>query len=991
MICNFQITGIDINEPNNYNENIEIYIWGINKKNNKVLLIIDDFIPYYYIKLPTSTYWNKGKLLRFVDEIGSRIIKPKLIFNESLNNNKLLPYLKCQIPNKICVYQIKKKLENGINFSNQIIKTTINELFVSIERKFVTSLEIEYCSWIQINENLIIENEKISYCKYEFKCSYNNICLIPEKICKNWNTAPTILAFDIEAYSDNPKKMPNKYLYNNECFMISCVYKKYKYENVKRIGIVIGDCFENHNSMNEINIEKIIKVNNEVELIRKFSELIHQIDPDIITGFNIFGFDLPYLWYRLNRTGNEWYPCSRLKDFKINKIISKFERNGSKIYYPIIPGRIFIDFYNISKSLWKRKSYSLNNIAKDELNKSKLDVNANEMFYIYENLNETREKLINENNLDVDDKLIWDKINKEKNLELIKNYENWVNKYSKVMAYCFIDSDLVVELLEKINQWEAIISFSNIIGCTPQQLFSEKSEFKCISQLYDICKKNEKNYILDQRQKNKDITTVKGGYVFDPIQGIHKNILILDFNSLYPSNIIMGNFCYTTLIDPENYDKYDEKDVNIIKFEQEEKINDEIVIKNYEFRFLKPHIKKGLLPILMTNRINDRKNVKNQIKLLNENDIFQKNILDQRQLAIKLSANSFYGILSMFNGKISCLEIATSITGLGRNCTKKVANYIENEHNGVVVYGDTDSVMVDVHIKPNQNSYEVGDMLCDLIHGVKKGDKKPNGELYEKDQKGLFSEFEIPLKMECERKVDILTITKKKYYCVEYDRNTNKPIMDPNNKKSFKFYGKGGPTIRRDSSKIMNQIYEGLLQLIFKEKNIIESLTFLFNEINKILNGENVDINDFVSTKKLGSHYKSENSAMKLFYNRLCNDGKYVTPGERLSFLISDREGKLGEKYVLLEEYYEEGSNIKIDFMYYLEKLIKNPIDQLLYIVYKNDLDKLKEISIKLNEKGKPIDITNPLKMYLTMIKYDFETNDLIEIIKKNYYHLFNH
>merc|ERR1711981_1107322 len=103
---------------------------------------------------------------------------------------------------------------------------------------------------------------------------------------------------------------------------------------------------------------------------------------------------------------------------------------------------------------------------------------------------------------------------------------------------------------------------------------------------------------------------------------------------------------------------------------------------------------KGLLPEILTNLITARKQAKRDIK--KETDPMKKRILDGRQLALKISANSVYGFTGAQVGKLPCLEISSSVTGFGRQMIEQTKTYVEEHYadrGTVVVYGDTDSVM----------------------------------------------------------------------------------------------------------------------------------------------------------------------------------------------------------------------------------------------------------------------------------------------------------
>lgn len=120
----------------------------------------------------------------------------------------------------------------------------------------------------------------------------------------------------------------------------------------------------------------------------------------------------------------------------------------------------------------------------------------------------------------------------------------------------------------------------------------------------------------------------EGATVIDPKKGYYTMpIATLDFASLYPSIMMAHNLCYTTLLlNKKEAEKFDEKDVT--------------KTPNGDY-FVKSTVKKGILPIILEELISARKQAKNELK--NATDPFIKAVLDGRQLALKISANSVYG------------------------------------------------------------------------------------------------------------------------------------------------------------------------------------------------------------------------------------------------------------------------------------------------------------------------------------------------------------
>lgn len=156
----------------------------------------------------------------------------------------------------------------------------------------------------------------------------------------------------------------------------------------------------------------------------------------------------------------------------------------------------------------------------------------------------------------------------------------------------------------------------------------------------------------------------EGATVIEPIRGYYSQpIATLDFSSLYPSIMMAHNLCYTTLLRPQDKDKL--KPDDYIR----------TPAGNY---FVKASIRKGLLPKILEALLAARKKAKQDLAV--ETDPLRQKVLDGRQLALKISANSVYGFTGAQVGKLPCLEISQSVTAFGRMMIEKTKNEVETKY-----------------------------------------------------------------------------------------------------------------------------------------------------------------------------------------------------------------------------------------------------------------------------------------------------------------------
>jgi len=191
----------------------------------------------------------------------------------------------------------------------------------------------------------------------------------------------------------------------------------------------------------------------------------------------------------------------------------------------------------------------------------------------------------------------------------------------------------------------------------------------------------------------------EGATVIEPLRGYYDvPIATLDFASLYPSIMMAHNLCYTTLLKSHNPTLQ----------------ADQFIRTPSNNCFVKASVRKGLLPMILEDLLSARKKAKSDLK--NEKDPSRRKVLDGRQLALKISANSVYGFTGAQVGKLPCLEISQSVTAFGRMMIDMTKVEVEKQfcmsngyqHDAKVIYGDTDSVMVRFGVATVAEAMELG-------------------------------------------------------------------------------------------------------------------------------------------------------------------------------------------------------------------------------------------------------------------------------------------
>jgi DNA polymerase elongation subunit (family B) len=429
----------------------------------------------------------------------------------------------------------------------------------------------------------------------------------------------------------------------------------------------------------------------------------------------------------------------------------------------------------------------------------------------------------------------------------------------------------------------------------------------------------------------------------------------------------------------------------------------------YRFRFIKKEYRLGILPDLVEKLVNERDAVKDQQKvLMADRELFLKwekldvepegfaaksnglsfeeweatldtildsnnliwTILEKRQNALKVAANSTYGFIGVQNGgALPCIEGALSTTAMGRGLIGAVNKYCETKYKGTVVYGDTDSSMVDFHIDNIWDRIALCQKIALEISGSP-AKKLPDGTIIAAAIPGLFPP---PLSIEYEKSMLILCIKKKKYAYYEIKPKTGQYERDRMTGEIL-IKKKGIAIARRDNCKYFKDTYVKVLRSILDGDGIKTTFRHITEACCKLLRHQIPVKEKLTIIRGLGEKYKQANYFMKIFSEELKRMGRAATVGDRISYVVvktqeelQGLEVKLGRKMREISMYeesqelfggelpvFKEGAKPAdyssiymaedIDAVYYIGHVFCNAIDQLFSIGYIKELKKYENL-----------------------------------------------
>lgn len=629
----------------------------------------------------------------------------------------------------------------------------------------------------------------------------------------------------------------------------------------------------------------IIRAKNEKDLLLKWSELVSmKIDPDVITGYNIFNFDFEYMYLRARELGiedrfmnmsrmvetNPRYKMCRFKELNFNS--SAIVNNSMK--YIDMPGRVIIDLYKHVKYNLKLQKCSLNAVSDYFLKMKKEDLSAKEMFKIYREGGPKNMKTIGE--------------------------------------YCIKDCMLCNYLMETTQYLTNTISMANVCSTPMEYLITRGQSVKVYSLIIKACSskgylvKDKKTFLQqkfeqesmdpeddEQSQDAKGKKKFKGAMVLDCKENLYTEpVAVLDFNSLYPSVIIANGLSPERVLLKDKYIK--------------NTLAPEILSVEYASDKIAKFVQlteKAIVPEALEILIAKRKSAK--IAMEAATDPTQKNILNGLQLAYKVTANSIYGTLGASNSPLYLEQVAASTTAIGRGMLMDACNYLTQDKTAEVIYGDTDSVFV-------------------MFPGIKeKGHDAimPVIDMAKKLGQEFSNTLKKPLKLEYEKVFyPLLLMSKKRYIGKLYENDDQHSVT-----KSM-----GDVSVRQEIIPFVKKIYANIMDIVLNdpERGVRKSIDYFFEEKERLLKGE-VPLQELIMSQTLGQNYKNP-MIMKSFVvaNKMAarDPGTRPQAGERVSFVFLKKPNKSKQADMVEDPEYAEANNLEIDYDFYLSNHVKNPI-----------------------------------------------------------------
>ena len=624
----------------------------------KSVCVTTSFTPYFFVKLPKKTsQMDIRNLYTKIDKtcpeclISYDIVQSKDVWG--FQNNEKFIFMQLNFKNLAARRMVNGRLKRTL--PDEAVKYKVYESNLDPVLRLMHRTNIQSTGWMDTGD----------------ACVRSHLALVNiDLFCNDWKTlkpvdipetAPFVVAsVDIECNSSTGK-FPDADVKGDACFQIAV--------SLTHFGTDVPydkTCFCYKKTDSDLDGCVIKSYETEREMLMAFKEYLMEKDIDIITGWNIFGFDLEYIMKRAVMTGCDqtFYEMSKMKNHSCELVYKKLSSSAlgdNDLKILPMPGRFIFDLFHEVKKGYKLDSYKLDNVSKLYLGDNKIDMPPKEMFA----------RFVEEDPV----------------------------KLREVAEYCIKDTLLPHRLLSKLSILVNLLEMAKATWVPLCYLVERGQQIKVFSLLTK--KAREMGFMVPTISWGQySAEGYEGATVLDAQKGAYYTpITALDFEGLYPSIMMAHNLCYSSMVMDSKYENIPGITYETFGF--------------YKFAQDVP----SLLPSILLELKQFRKQAK---KDMAQSTGALKEMYNGKQLAYKVSMNSVYGFTGASKGMLPCVQIASTVTLKGRSMIDETKAYVEKNFPGSKVrYGDTDSVMVEFDVgnrtgkEAIEYSWEIGERAAE--------------------------------------------------------------------------------------------------------------------------------------------------------------------------------------------------------------------------------------------------------------------------------------
>lgn len=703
-----------------------IRLFGKTVDDKTIHVMIYNFYPYFYIEIPNE--WTPIKVKLLMNEVNKKMdeeTKGGYKGFEIVNSCKFYGFTNYEKFKfvKLFFHTYDSMKKYSYFFSKKIYLPFISrnkiefKVYESNIEPFLRYMHIKNLNavgWVNIEDFEPIKDKRYSsICDINIQTNSDNLQFYDDNTISKF----VIAVFDIECTSEDGS-FPQADRKNDKVIQIGTTFQRFgEDECFKKHIITLGSCdkFEE-----DVEVESFDK---EEDVLIAWTKLIREVNPDIISGYYIFGFDYLYLHDRSKKL-DIYEKFSRLSRFR-NEIslfredtLSSSALGENILRYYKMSGRVQFDLMKVIQRDYKLDSYKLDfvsswfireTIKNIELKNNKTilitgstyGLKLHQYIGIYYNDGITdykysddkykiigleKDKIVISKQIDVEilkkGKVYWTQVKDDIHPSDIFKLQKGSSKDRALIAkYCIQDCVLCNKLIVKLQVIPNNVGMANVCNVPLSYLFLRGQGVKIFSLVAKECRLL--NHIIPVIRKNKQIEKqekhyddedddagYEGAIVFEPESKVYyEPIAVLDYSSLYPKSMIEKNLSHETKVIDTKYDNLPDYIYHSISY----------TLNNGEIKCCKFAQKKdgtkGIIPQILIKLLNARSSTK--VKMENETDPFKKKVYDGLQLAYKITANSLYGQTGAETSPIYMKDIAASTTAVGRERLKFSKKFIE--------------------------------------------------------------------------------------------------------------------------------------------------------------------------------------------------------------------------------------------------------------------------------------------------------------------------
>ncbi|KAI9221843.1 hypothetical protein BC828DRAFT_414526 [Blastocladiella britannica] len=618
---------------------------------------------------------------------------------------------------------------------------------------------------------------------------------------------------------------------------------------------------------------KVHSFPDERSMMRGLVELVRTLDPDVLVGYELHSASWGYLIER----------CNMAYQFDLTRELSRVVPKTKHALDPdalsewgfrktssfTIPGRLILNVWRLLRGEVALTNYSLESTCAAILKK---------------------------------------RIPHFSTVTLTRWYTNPATRY-RVITYNVRRTLLALELLVTGEYLGRTSEFARVFGIDFTSVLTRGSQYRVEAMLVRIAR--PLGFVLVSPTKEQ-VAGQRGSecipLVMEPESAFYPDpVIVLDFQSLYPSIMIAYNLCFSTCLGKLIAGGEQSPKLGAMIYRAPDGVDvADIDISPTGIMFLKQQKRRSVLAMLLEEILDTRVMIKHSMKLYSHNKNLLK-ILDARQLSLKLIANVTYGYCAAsYSGRMPMVELGDSITQSSRETLEKAIRMIDSHPTwgARVVYGDTDSMFVHLKGATREQAFELGNEIASAVT--------------------CANPAPITLRFEKVYLPSIL-VTKKRYIGHKYESiKDTEPVFD----------AKGIETVRRDGCPLVSKMMRSALEILFVQRDLSKVKEYVERQFSKLLSGQ-VPLRDLIIAKEVRLGNYSDRvlppPGAHLVTQKMQKDPRAVPQyGERIPFVVT--AGAPGDRLidqVMCPRDVLKHREIRFHAQYYIQKQVLPALSRL--------------------------------------------------------------